>query len=161
MLFFGLVGGIAGLGALAHQLGAPGLATWQARLRLGLAFGLLVFGVDHLANPARYLAMLPGALPWPDAIVAGTGLAEIAGAIGLLVPGLRRAAGLALGLYFVCVFPANIHNAVTGGAGIPGLSAAPDWYFQLRLALQPLAVWAALWSAGVIAWPARRRPQEA
>ncbi|WP_211856020.1 DoxX family protein [Plastoroseomonas hellenica] len=161
MLFFGLVGGIAGLGALAHRLGAPGLATWRARLRLGLALGLLLFGADHLANPVRYLAMLPGTLPWPGAIVAGTGICEIAGAIGLLVPDLRRAAGIALGLYFICVFPANIHNALTGGAGISGLSAAPDWYFQLRLALQPLAVWAALWSAGVIGRPTHRRPQEA
>lgn len=53
MLFFGLVGGIAALDALAHRFGTPGLTTWQARLRLGLAFGLMVFGADHLANPAR------------------------------------------------------------------------------------------------------------
>jgi uncharacterized membrane protein len=126
-------------------------------MRIGLAAGLLLFGADHLLTPARYLAMLPPALPFPDLIVAVTGLCEIAGALGLLAPRLRHLAGWMLGLYFICVFPANIRNALAAGAGIEGLSALPAWYFWLRLVLQPLAVWWALRAAEVIAWPAPRR----
>jgi uncharacterized membrane protein len=157
MLFFAVLGLATGAAALASRLGAPGLATWPARLRLGMAAGLALFGADHLASPARYAAMLPDALPVPDAIVAVTGLCEIAGAVGLLLPRFRRLAGIMLALYFVCVFPANIRNALTAGAGIEGLSAAPAWYFWARLLFQPLAVWWALWSAEAIAWPAAGR----
>lgn len=159
MLFFAVLLLGTGLAALAGRLGAPWLGTPAARMRAGLALGLLVFGADHLLSPARYLAMLPPALPFPEFVVTFTGLCEIAGAAGLLVPRLRRLAGVMLGLYFLCVFPANIHNALNAGAGIEGLSALPAWYFRARLALQPLAIWWALRAAEVIAWPAppRRR----
>jgi uncharacterized membrane protein len=160
MLFFTVLGLATALAALASRLGAPTLETWPARMRAGMAVGLLLFGADHLATPARYLAMLPEAVPFPGFVVAFTGLCEIAGAVGLLVPRFRRLAGLMLALYFVCVFPANIRNALTGGAGVEGLSGAPAWYFHARLLFQPLAVWWALRSAEVIDWPAvaRRRP---
>ena len=166
MLFFAVLGLATALAALASRLGAPALATWPARMRAGMALGLLLFGADHLATPARYLAMLPDAVPFPSFVVAFTGLCEIAGAFGLLAPRFRKPAGAMLALYFVCVFPANLRNALTGGAGVEGLSGAPAWYFHLRLLFQPLAVWWALRAAEIIAWSAaapRRRggPREA
>ena len=165
MLFFAILGLATALATLGSRLGAQTLATWPARMRAGMAFGLLLFGADHLATPALYLAMLPEAVPFPRSVVAFTGLCEIAGAFGLLVPRFRRLAGSMLALYFVCVFPANIRNALTGGAGVEGLSGAPAWYFHVRLLSQPLAVWWALRAAEVIDWPAaaRRRggPREA
>ncbi len=81
-----------------------------------------------------------------------TGLCELAGAIGLLTGGLRRAAGIALAIYAVCVFPANIKHALDtlppDAAGHLGW-----WYHGPRLALQPVLAWWALYAGEVIAWP--------
>ena len=76
---------------------------------------------------------------------------EIAGGIGLLLPELRRLAGAMLALYFVAVFPANLHNALNGLA-VEGLPQA-QWYYWVRLAFQPCAVWWALYCAQLIGWP--------
>jgi uncharacterized membrane protein len=157
MFFFALIAAVTLLAALAGRLGAPGLDRWPARMRLGLAVALALAGADHLANPWRYLPMLPEVVPFPRATVLLTGLCEIAGGVGLLVPRPRRLAGIMLALYFVCVFPANIRNALAGGAGVKGLpvAAASAWYYWLRLGFQPLVVWWALRAAEVIAWPQR------
>lgn len=73
-------------------------------------------------------------------------MAEIAGAIGLAQPwsaGLRRAAGIGLALYAVCVFPANInHMLIDMARPHPQLGWA---YHVPRMVLQPALVWAALW----------------
>jgi uncharacterized membrane protein len=57
--------------------------------------------------------------------------------------------------YFVAVFPANIHNALNGLA-VEGLPQAA-WYYWARLPFQPLAIWWALFSTGLIRWPLRAR----
>lgn len=108
-------------------------------------------GVDHLLRPARYIAMIEGFLPAPAWFVAFTGLCEIAGAIGLLVPATRRMAGLALAAYFVAVFPANVANAV-GGLGVEGLPQAGGYYW-VRLGFQPVFVCWALVAGGILAAP--------
>jgi uncharacterized membrane protein len=125
MLFFTLLVVIA---FLAWGLRVRG---WPARMRIAMAVALLFVGADH----------------WIE-MVLFTGAAEIAGALGLLVPRLRRAAGFMLALYFVAVFPANIHNALNGLA-VEGLPQA-QWYYWVRLAFQPLAIWWALYSAELI-----------
>jgi uncharacterized membrane protein len=138
---------------MAGRLGVPGVADRPARMRWGMAVALVFAGVDHLLTPGRYLPMMPGFVPWPAEVVFLTGLCELAGALGLLVPRLRRAAGLLLALYFLCVFPANIKNALEG-LSVPGLPAA-QWYYWLRLLFQPLVVWWALFASGVVRCPRR------
>ncbi|MRI54396.1 DoxX family protein [Methylobacterium sp. DB1607] len=124
-------------------------------LRLGL-IGLYGFiGVVHLAATDRFLPIMPDWVPAPRLVVIGTGLCEIAGALALLVPRLRRLAGLMLALYAVCVFPANIKQAVEG-ISVPPI---PDtwWYHGPRLALQPVMVWWALYAVRAIDWPLAAR----
>ncbi len=113
-----------------------------------MAVALLLVGSDHLLNPQRYLPMMPDVLPYHLELVLFTGLCELAGAIGLLLPRWRRWAALALALYFVCVFPANIKNAVEG-LDVEGLPAA-TWYYWLRLPLQPLIILWALYAGELI-----------
>jgi uncharacterized membrane protein len=96
-------------------------------------------------------AMMPPWIALHLELVLFTGAAEIAGGLGLLIPRLRRLAGLMLAIYFVAVFPANIHNALNGLA-VEGLPQA-GWYYWARLLFQPLAVWWALFSAQLIRWP--------
>lgn len=118
-----------------------------------LATAYLAAGILHLTAPEPFASITPAWVPWPEAVVALTGALEIAGAVGLCVPRLRRAAGLGLALYAVCVFPANIQHALNGldGSG-PGW-----WYHAPRLALQPVIVWWALWASTAIDWPSGRR----
>ncbi len=150
MLFFGL---LVVLTLAAIPL--PGMKDWPARMRLAMALALFFVGADHWVNPQRYLAMMPPWIPLHLELVLFTGAAEIAGAIGLLWKPARRLAGLMLAIYFVAVFPANIHNAVHGLA-VDGLPQA-SWYYWLRLPFQPLAIWWALFSAQLITWPFARR----
>lgn len=153
MIFFMALLLLTGLAWIAHALGVPGLPTPAARMRFALVGALLFFGGDHLLTPERYLPMVQGLVPWPSFIVAFTGICEIAGALGLLIPRLRRLAGIMLAIYFIAVFPANIRNAVQG-LGVAGLPDA-QWYYWLRLGFQPIAVWWALFCTGMTTWPGK------
>ena len=150
MLFFALLAVLTGLTFLVYRG-----ADWPFRMRIAMAIALIAAGTDHWLNPGRYLAMMPPWVPYPLPMVLFTGAAEIAGALGLLWTGTRRIAGLMLAIYFVAVFPANIHNALNGLA-VDGLPQA-SWYYWARLPFQPLAIWWALFSAGLIRSPLRAR----
>ena len=52
-------------------------------LRLILAAAYFAAGVLHLAYPGPFLGITPGRVPWPQAVLAATGVAEIAGAVAL------------------------------------------------------------------------------
>lgn len=134
------------------------LGGWPARMRLAMAIALVFVGTDHWLNPGRYLPMMPAWVPFHFEVVLLTGAAEVAGALGLMLPRFRRLAGLMLAIYFVAVFPANIHNALNGLA-VEGLPQA-QWYYWIRLLFQPLAIWWALYSAELVRWPLRAALQE-
>jgi uncharacterized membrane protein len=122
--------------------------------RLFLAFAYALAGVLHVAHAEWFLKIMPNWVPFARPVIIGTGVCEIAGAIGLLTPRFRAAAGSGLALYAVCVYPANIKHA------IDSLSAVPVtlgwWYHAPRLALQPVLVWWALFAGGVLDWPFER-----
>lgn len=140
----------------------PSRERWRAIGRWALATLYLVAAGFHLARPGPFVGVLPPWVPWPEAVVLWTGLAEGAGAVGLVQPWsprLRRAAAIGLALYAVCVFPANVQHMLLdlarpdGGLGLG--------YHVPRLMAQPLLVWLALWSGRATDWPftpAARRP---
>ena len=113
------------------------------------------FGGVHLAAADSFLPIMPPAIPFPRAVVLFTGACEIAGGIGLLVPRSRWLAGLMLAIYALCVWPANIYQALAHVHAPP----LPDswWYHGPRLAFQPVFMWWALFAGGVVDWPFRRR----
>jgi uncharacterized membrane protein len=124
-------------------------------LRVLLALVYAVAGIAHLRSPAIFLSITPHWVPRPEAVIAVTGLCEIAAATALLfIPRLRIAAGVALAAYAVCVYPANIKHAVDGIA--LGGTQLSWWYHAPRLAFQPVFVWWALWASGATDWPFRR-----
>jgi uncharacterized membrane protein len=159
MLFFGLIIIVTLLMALVGRLGVASLDDWRTCMRWGMAVALWLAGIDHFASPERYVAMMPAFVPLPYQVALFTGACEIAGGIGLVVPQLRRLAGIMLAIYFCAVFPANIKNAVEG-LTVEGLPAAA-WYYWVRLLFQPLVIWWALYAATVIDWPLRAREREA
>lgn len=123
------------------------------RLLLGVFY--MFAGIAHLRSPDGFLAITPGWVLFPQIIIALTGLAEVAGSIGLMVTRLRYAAGIGLALYAVCVWPANINHAVNDSA-IGGRHLS-WWYHGPRLALQPVIIWWALWVGGVTNWPFQKK----
>lgn len=120
-------------------------------LRVFVALAYLIAGVAHLRAPGGFLQITPGWVPYPEAVVALTGVAEIAGAIGLMIPRVRYAAGVGLALYALFVFPANINHALNDIA-IGGRDLS-WWYHGPRLVAQPAVIWIALWVGHVTDWP--------
>jgi uncharacterized membrane protein len=123
--------------------------------RVILAVFYFAAGVAHLRAPAGFIQITPAWVPFPAEVVALTGIAEIAGAIGLFIPSLRKAAGIGLAAYAVCVFPANINHAINNIA--LGGQALGWGYHGPRFLMQPVLVWLALWVSGVTDWPFRRK----
>jgi uncharacterized membrane protein len=140
---------------MATSAAAPRTDTRARKIaRTVLALAYLAAGVSHILFPNALLSVTPAWVPSPRIVIAMTGLAEIAGAAGLFVPSLRKAAGAGLALYAVCVFPANIKHAMdyyTEAGWGPGW-----WYHAPRLVFQPVFVWWALWAGRLIDWPLRR-----
>ncbi len=122
--------------------------------RVVLAIFYFAAGVAHIRSPAGFIQITPEWVPYPALVVLLTGLSEIAGSAGLMIPRLRHAAGIGLALYAICVFPANINHAVNDIA--LGGTHLSWWYHVPRLAFQPVFVWWALWVGGVTDWPFRR-----
>ena len=74
----------------------------------------MIAGVLHFIKTSFYLAIMPSMLPHPLALVYISGVAEILGGLGLLVPKFRRPAGYGLIALLIAVFPANIKMFVDG-----------------------------------------------
>lgn len=115
-------------------------------------------GAVHLARPDVFLKVMPGWVPFPRDTILATGAAELAGAAGLLVPRLRRPAGIGLALYAACVFPANIKHMLLYAAG----GGTWGWlYHGPRMLAQPVIAWWALFAGGVATWPLDRSRRRA
>ena len=127
-------------------------------LRWLLAAAYAFAGYAHIARPEPFLTITPGWVPFPETVVFWTGIAEIAGAIGLVQPfsrTLRQAAGIGLALYALCVWPANInHFAMDMARADGGLGL---FYHVPRMIVQPILIWLALWVAEV---PLRRTTRQ-
>jgi uncharacterized membrane protein len=134
---------------LIGHFGVAHLRDWAAAVRVGLAVMFLFTAAAHF-NSTRpdMVAMVPPFVPNPEMMVTFTGIAEILGAIGLLVPRTRRIAAIALILFLLAVLPANIY-AAQAGLTIRGSAATP---LIPRVALQLLFI-------GLLWWSAVRTPQ--
>lgn len=107
-----------------------------------VAIGFVVAGVLHFTHTKRYEAIMPRSFPAHAESVYASGVAEIAGGLGVLLPATRRYAGWGLIALLVAVFPANVNMAVNPDE--KGWRDIPDALLWLRLPLQPLigyAVW--------------------
>ena len=133
----------------------PGDAESGAR-RVGrwlLAAFFALAGIGHFMFADAMVRVTPDWVPMARAVVIATGLAELAGAAGLMTRRWRVAAGWAFAAYAVCVFPANVKHAMLDLGSGTGLSL---WYHGPRLLAQPLVVWWALWASGAVRWRGAR-----
>jgi uncharacterized membrane protein len=105
--------------------------------RLLIAAGFLAGGILHFTKTDTYARICPDYLPNHRALVLVSGAAEIAGAIGILIPQTRRITGYGLIALLIAVFPANVNMAVNAKQ-FEGF--APAWALWLRLPLQILFI---------------------
>jgi uncharacterized membrane protein len=85
---------------------------WWTSLRLSLAGMFLLTASAHWGKRRPDLIrMVKASFPRPDLLVTATGVLEILGAIGLMLPKVALYAALGLAFMLVAVFPANIHAA--------------------------------------------------
>ncbi|MEU4772228.1 DoxX family membrane protein [Micromonospora sp. NPDC023644] len=114
------------LARLAGLVGVAALDGWHPALRVGLALMFVVTGVAHFAPAYRadMIAMVPPNLPRPDLLVTLTGVLELVGAAGLLVPATARWAAAGLALLMLAMFPANV-SAARRGLTLAGRPATP------------------------------------
>jgi uncharacterized membrane protein len=127
----------------------PGFLKSRAgTLAVALVFiWFLVGGIGHFANPGFFLKIVPPGLPFRLQAVYVSGFFELAGALGLLHPTLRRLAGIGLFALTIAVTPANVYMWRN-----PELfPSVPESLLLLRLFVQ-VALLGCIW------WAAIRRP---
>jgi len=106
-----LIGSMAA--RIVGWLGIEYVNTWVKAIAVGLAAMVVLTGVAHFAPPLRasLIAIVPPRLPAPGLLVSFTGVLELIGAVGLLVPATRIVAAVCLLLLMLAMFPANIYAA--------------------------------------------------
>lgn len=126
------------------MLGIEAVSSWQGAAVWALAVMFLFTASAHFTKMKEDLIkMVPKALPNPRLLVHVTGVLEILGAIGLLLPMTRGAAGLGLAALMVAMFPANVAAAVNR-VPMRGRPPTPLWQ---RVPMQLLFVGLTLWTS--------------
>jgi uncharacterized membrane protein len=137
---------------MTHAEGMPkatgnGLGLTPSRLLLALFFTFA--GLMHFVRPGLYIAIVPSWLPNARLLVLVSGICEIMGGVGVLLPATRRIAAWGLIALLIAVFPANVHMLRLAYANhASSLWLAALW---LRLPLQIPLLW---WT-----WRAAARPR--
>ncbi len=136
-----------GVWALARGIGlwagVGGLDEWSGSARIALAVTFLMTGIMHFTRMRQDFArMVPRMFVEPMAIVYFTGLCEILGAVGILVPGTRRVAGICLAILLVVLLPGNI-RAARQGVRLGGRAPTP---LTQRVLMQVVLVVVVLWA---------------
>ena len=116
---------------------------WQ---RVALWFVILWFllgGIAHFVFTDLEARIVPPQIPDAPDVVLITGILELAGAFGLLLPWTRRLAGWGLFLLTLAVTPANVYMLHIHDQ-FPDI---PVWLLWLRLPLQVVLLWLILWGS--------------
>jgi uncharacterized membrane protein len=133
LLFFRLLG-VAGI---------PVFATWHESTVYALAVLFFFTAIAHFGPmSAEVEKMLPRWVPKPKTTVFITGVLEISGAIGLIIPETRRLAAICLIMFLIAVFPANVH-AAKSKVKLRGRPVTPLW---VRAPIQILFIVLLAWA---------------
>jgi uncharacterized membrane protein len=136
LLSWGILRGIGAAGVHA-------LASWQETARYALVVMFVFTATAHFNKMKHDLArMIPPYFPRPLLIVYGTGVLELLGAAGLLLPAFRRLAGVCLIALLIGMFMANV-NAAQKSVTLRGKPPTPLW---LRAPMQILFIALLCWS---------------
>jgi len=92
-------------------------------------------GIDHLVSPDFYVSIMPPWIPAHLELVYLSGVFEVMGGVGVLIPRFRALAGAGLVALLVAVYPANLYMAFNPEL-FPDIPVAA---LYVRLALQFVA----------------------
>lgn len=129
----------------------------RSALRWALAAVFITAGVLHFVIDDFYASIIPDWLPNHRLLVLISGIAEIAGGLGLLLPATRRAAAWGLLLLLAAVWPANFQmffDALREDA-----SLVRQALLLARLPLQLVIAWW-VWIAGDLHLPRANRNRD-
>ena len=131
-------------------LGVKQLSSWRDAGRGALVIMFLFTGISHFTSMKYdFAAMIPAPLPNDLWVIYLSGVLEISGAIGLLIPRTRKLAGISLVLLLVALFPANVYAALNE-IPLRGEAPTPLW---LRGPIQLLFI-------GMVWWTSIQEPAE-
>jgi len=85
---------------------------YQLAGRIAMAVMLVFTAIGHFAFTKGMEMMLPDFIPFKTEVIYLTGIIEIIGAVGLLIPGISAWTGWALILFFILLLPGNIKAAI-------------------------------------------------
>jgi uncharacterized membrane protein len=125
---------VFGLGLALRAAGVKHVRDWGTALRYALAAMFLLTAWAHFGTlRADLVRMVPPFFPNPEFLVTFTGVAEILGALGLLIPRWARPAAIGLTLLLLAVFPANMYAALheVSLGGRPATELLPRTLMQL------------------------------
>ena len=131
--------------------------SWPKTIALLLLAAFFVFaGVSHFTRPEFFVAIVPAWLPAPPLeVVYVSGVAEILGGLGVLLPATRRFAGWGLVALLIAVYPANVQMAIEAERWVG--QGTPRWALWARLPFQFLFIAWAWWATRPDA-PAKESP---
>ncbi|MGI4755865.1 MAG: DoxX family protein [Janthinobacterium lividum] len=96
-------------------------------------------GINHFWHSRMYTAIMPPHYDHPLALVQVSGIAEILGGVGLMVPATRRLSAWGIVAMLLVYFDVHIYMAQTPDRFAP----IPAWALYVRLPLQlVLIAWA-------------------
>ncbi|HEY9907665.1 MAG TPA: DoxX family membrane protein [Thermosynechococcaceae cyanobacterium] len=123
---------------------AKGRSRRTEIFRVVLAIAIIIVGITHFTHADQFARIVPPPLPaYPCVYISG--VFEILGGVGLLIPFVSVAAAWGLIALFVAVFPANIYQALNSIA-IDGIPHQPLLYW-FRLPFQAVLIgWAWLYT---------------
>ena len=134
---------------IARSMGLTGMwcqaDSWSDALRVALAAMFVFTAVSHFHPRTRpdLIRMVPPSLPAASLLVTATGVFELVGAVGLLVPRAAVTAAYGLAALLAAMFPANVH-AARAGLIVAGRRATPLLW---RLPLQVFWIASLCWAA--------------
>lgn len=102
----------------------------------------LTGGITHFVFTDFFVMVMPDYLGYHKELVLISGVFELAGALGILVPTTRFWAACGLIALMAAVFPANINMALYPEK----YSDIPRLFLYIRLPLQFLLAWFVWWS---------------
>ncbi|MGV3731197.1 MAG: DoxX family protein [Sphingopyxis sp.] len=142
---------------LAAHIIARGGRPWPHAAALGATLCFLFTASGHFLLDEQMAGMLPPWTPYRLELVWATGVIEIAIALGLALPGTRRAAAWAAIAVLCLFFPANIYAALVA-APVGGHVLGPA-YLVVR---GPVQLFLILWIYATLIRrgnPAQPRPR--
>ena len=114
----------------------------DSRLKGRIAASIMFFltGITHFTNAQAFLEITPDFIPATKEMIYISGIFEMLGAIGLLIPRFQKFSAWGLILLLIAVFPANI-NAAVNDIRTEVAFGIGSWYLWVRLLFQPVFIW--------------------